>query len=95
MVEHQGGFSQEQLVIYKLGQIESQLSALVVKLTENHQAIKTDLTAAEMRIGRLEESDQKKNIERAKVAGFTGAIVLILSFFKGAAEKWLGLSFLN
>jgi hypothetical protein len=95
MPEHNGGFTQEQLVVYKLGQIESQLAALIVKITESNQSIKTDLNAAEVRIKSLEDTNNKRNLERAKIAGATGAIFFLLTLFKGFAEKWLGLHFLT
>lgn len=95
MAENLNGFAQEQLIVYKLGQIESQLAALVVKITESNQNLKEDLMAAQVRIKKLEDSDNKRNVERAKVAGATGVLVFVGMILKGFAEKWLGLHFLT
>lgn len=57
----QNGFTQDQLVIYKLGQIESQLANLLVKVSD--QAIQFQKDLMELKVENIELSKRLKNIE--------------------------------
>ena len=94
-MSEQTGFTQEQLVIYKLGQIESNLSALILRITDLTKQSQLDLNATEARTAKLEEAQTNYKIDRAKVSAITGLIIGTIVFFKELIGKWLGLSFLN
>lgn len=104
MSENQAGFNQEQLVIYKLGQIESSLAALVMRLTDltsqYQKEIKDlddrtqlDIKALDSRTAKLEEANTNIRIERAKTGAVVGAVVTVFLFFKEVIIKWLNLPF--
>lgn len=96
MVEPQNGFTQEQLVIYKLGQIESQLASFLVKLTDNNIEINKDLLDHDTRISKnAAEIDKLKNQVNtwiARLIGGAAVISAIVAYSKGFVEKWLNLS---
>lgn len=85
----QNGFSQEQLVIYKLGQIESQLAALLVKLTDDNLQTQKDLTALEIRVTANEVKLEKFGTDRAKFLGGAAVITAVIAFGKDFFTQWL------
>lgn len=88
----QNGFTQDQLVIYKLGQIESQLANLLVKVGE--QAVQFQKEMVEIRLENLELGKRVKNLEefistmRNRSIG-AAAIVTFLVVSIKVALQWL------
>lgn len=89
----QRGFTQEQLVIYKLGQIESQLAALLVKLTDNTIQFNKDIADVKINSAanttRIEKLENKTTTERAWLLGAGAAISAIFIFSKELIVSWL------
>lgn len=84
-----GGFDKDQLVIYKLGQIESKIEALISSVGVHAEQVSNELKDHDKRLTDLENANHNRNVERAKVAGFTGAIIFLAGFFKEVIEKWV------
>lgn len=95
-VPEQHGFTQEQLIIYKLGTIESQIATLIAQqssngtevqkalaqLTTEHNTLKDKVTALEKRF----DAAQNKFIAIAAVVSFAFLTL------KGLLFKWLNIS---
>lgn len=103
----QNGFTQEQLVIYKLGQIESQLASILVKYAENHadnqrQFFEARANHNELRVDHeaLKEEVQKHvsridgrlNNYRSWIMGAAAVIAILASTLKSLIFNWLGLN---
>ena len=88
----QNGFTQDQVVIYKLGQIESQLANLLVKVSE--QALQFQKEMVEIRLENNELNKRVKNLEefistmRNRSIG-AAAIVTFLVVSIKVALQWL------
>lgn len=89
----QNGFTQEQLVIYKLGQIESQLAALLVKLTDNNIQINKDLLELKEDViadrKRLKMLEDQYSTARNRVIGAVIIISAIIAISKDLVITWL------
>lgn len=95
-VPEQHGFTQEQLIIYKLGTIESQITTLlaqvssssteaqkmVTKLQTEHDALKDNVTKLEKRF------DAAQN----KFIAIAAAVSFAFLTLKGLIFKWLNIS---
>ena len=89
------GFSRDQLIIYKLGQIESHLSSLSAKFIEHTIDTKQDIAdlkvsieSAAKRVGVLEG---QYNGIRSRFLGAAAAISFVFIVAKVFIEKWLNL----
>lgn len=82
------GFSSEQVVIYKLGQIESLLDTLIVKQAEHASATTEMISGLTTRVKTLE--DNFKGI-RDKFVGGLAVISFVMISAKVFIEKWLNL----
>lgn len=93
------GFSTDQLVIYKLGQIESQLNGISQELKKfvNDQADQD--AKIEALAKRTSDIETTYKVDKAKVmtlAGSIGGLVaFIVALAKGILEKWIGLHSLS
>lgn len=88
----QHGFTQDQLVIYKLGQIESQLANLLVKMSENTVQFQKELVEVVSDVNSL--SNRVKSLEdfiaamrNRAIAG--AAIITALVVSVKVAIQWL------
>ena len=86
--ELSSGFSQDQLIIYKLGHIESQLASLIAKHAEHTLEIHKTLGSYEKRLTNLET--QFNNI-RSKFIGGLAVVSFVLVGAKVLIDKWLSL----
>lgn len=88
----QNGFTQDQLVIYKLGQIESQLANLLVKVGE--QALQFQKEMVEIRLENMELGKRVKNLEefisamRNRTIGVAAIVTFLVVSIK-VALQWL------
>lgn len=88
----QNGFTQDQLVIYKLGQIESQLANLLVKVGE--QAVQFQKEMVEIRLENHELGKRVKNLEefinamRNRTIGVAAIVTFLVVSIK-VALQWL------
>lgn len=89
----QNGFTQEQLVIYKLGQIESQLAALLVKLTDDKLQAQKDLLELKSRTDVVEKKvrmlEDRYSTARNRLIGAVIVISTIIGFSKDFVISWL------
>lgn len=88
----QNGFTQDQVVIYKLGQIESQLANLLVKVSE--QALQFQKEMVEIRLENNELNKRVKNLEefinamRNRTIGVAAIVTFLVVSIK-VALQWL------
>ena len=82
------GFSSEQVVIYKLGQIESLLDTLIAKQAEHALATTDMISGLTTRVKTLE--DNFSSI-RNKFVGGLAVISFVMVSAKVFIEKWLNL----
>lgn len=92
----QTGFTQEQLVIYKLGTIESQIQSLVDKVSSGDTGVAK--MVAELKIeqekDRLRIAALEKRFDAAqnKFLGIAGVVSFVVISMKVVIFKWLNIS---
>jgi septal ring factor EnvC (AmiA/AmiB activator) len=89
-MSEQTGFTVDQLVIYKLGQIETQLQSISneIKGFAKSQADQDEkIEEVDTRVNNLETNYK---IDRARILTLAGVIAFVVTFGKELITKWLG-----
>jgi hypothetical protein len=92
----QNGFTQEQLVIYKLGTIESQIQSLVDKVSSGDTGVTK--MVAELKIEqekdrvRITALEKRFDAAQNKFLGIAGVVSFLLISMKVVIFKWLNIS---